>query len=114
MKANEFLDLLRKDRTDALKSLYRTYFTRLFRSACCYLGSYEDAEDLTQEVFADVTDNIESFRGNSGVYTWVYSIYLNKARDYHRKHDSTRKKRLNICANQFRYQWSQVLGSNPM
>jgi RNA polymerase sigma-70 factor, ECF subfamily len=47
--------------------------------AHCYrmLGSYEDAEDLTQETFLRAWRNRESFRGHSSFRTWLYRIATN-------------------------------------
>ena len=45
------------------------------------LGSIEEAEDVVQETFIRVFENIGKFRGDSSLYTWVYTIALNLSRD---------------------------------
>jgi len=37
-----------------------------------------DAEDITQEVFAEVFESIHHFRGQSKLSTWIYRITLTK------------------------------------
>lgn len=49
------------------------------------LGSMEEAEDVVQETFIKVFEKIESFRENSGLYTWIYKIAINLSRDKLRK-----------------------------
>ena len=41
-----------------------------------------DASDLTQEVFIKVNNNIDKFRAESSVKTWIYRIATNTVKDY--------------------------------
>lgn len=43
---------------------------------------HEDADDLTQEVFIKIFQNIDSFQGNSTISTWIYRIALNHALNF--------------------------------
>ena len=43
------------------------------------LADPADASDAVQEVFLKVFRNIEAFRGQSSLKTWVYRIALNEA-----------------------------------
>jgi RNA polymerase sigma-70 factor, ECF subfamily len=47
--------------------------------------TWEDAEEICQEVFLSVIKNLDSFRGQSQFQTWVFRIAANKARDYRQK-----------------------------
>ncbi len=44
------------------------------------VGEFE-AEDLTQEVFVRVSQNLSSFRGDARLSTWIYRIATNTALD---------------------------------
>jgi RNA polymerase sigma-70 factor (ECF subfamily) len=46
------------------------------------LAQRQDAEDILQETWIKVHDNIDSFRGDSSFKTWVFSIALNLARNH--------------------------------
>lgn len=46
---------------------------------------HEDADDLTQEVFIKVFENIESFNSSSKLSTWIYRIAVNKSINFIRK-----------------------------
>ena len=45
------------------------------------LGNYEEAEDVSQEVFVTVFKAIGSFRGKSRLSTWLYRIAANHAKN---------------------------------
>jgi len=57
---------------------------------CCHqlgfhlLGDYEDARDLSQDVFLQVFRTIDRFRGQSALRTWIYRIAINQARNRQR------------------------------
>ncbi|MDB6020375.1 MAG: polymerase sigma factor, sigma-70 family [Pedosphaera sp.] len=53
--------------------------------------TWEDAEEICQEVFLSVIKNLDSFRGGSQFQTWVFRIAANKARDY-RQHRQAAKR----------------------
>ena len=40
---------------------------------------HEDSDDVTQEVFIKVWKSIDSFKGDSHLYTWVYRIAVNES-----------------------------------
>ncbi len=43
----------------------------------------EDVEEICQEVFLSVINNLHSFRAGCQFQTWLFRIAANKARDYH-------------------------------
>ena len=45
----------------------------------------QDAEDATQEILIKVVENIESFKGDSKVETWIYRIAVNHLLKYKQK-----------------------------
>ncbi len=49
------------------------------------LGTHEDAEDVTQEVFTKVWRGLETFNHASSPKTWIYRIAVNTAIDHGRK-----------------------------
>ena len=48
------------------------------------LGDFEDARDLTQDVFLQVFRTLDRFRGQSALRTWIYRIAVNQARNRQR------------------------------
>jgi len=43
------------------------------------LNNYDDAMDISQEVFIKIYDSVDSFRGESKITTWLYRISVNKS-----------------------------------
>lgn len=60
-----------------MEELIDNYGKKVYNLAFRITGSREDAEDLTQETFIQVYQNIDSFKGESQIYTWIYKIALN-------------------------------------
>lgn len=63
---------------DGFSDLYSAYGRRVFNLAYRMTGSREDAADITQETFIQVFRNIDTFRGDSQIYTWIYAIARNQ------------------------------------
>lgn len=72
---------LKRGREDAYKQLVEEYGDRLLRTCCLILRDRGEAEDVVQETFVKVFRKVEDFRGESGLYTWIYTIALNLSRD---------------------------------
>ena len=81
----------RKGDATAFDELVRRYKDRIYHVVYRFLGNREDALDVCQEVFVRAYRGIEEFRGASKVYTWLYSIAANLARN--RMRDGSRKGR---------------------
>ena len=51
----------------------------LYNFAVRTTGDPDDAKDLLQETFLKVYDNLEKFRGEAHLSTWIYRIAMNEA-----------------------------------
>ncbi|MFH1423323.1 MAG: sigma-70 family RNA polymerase sigma factor [Planctomycetota bacterium] len=63
-------------------SIVNKYQDRLFNTVLRLVGNYEDALDITQEVFLKAYKAIQNFRGSASIYTWLYKIAVNTAFTY--------------------------------
>ena len=63
----------------AFGELVRRYQDRLLSTLTHVVGSVEDAQDITQETFVQAFVRLDSFRGASAFYTWLYRIAFNQA-----------------------------------
>jgi RNA polymerase sigma-70 factor (ECF subfamily) len=51
----------------------------------------EDAEEISQEVFLSVVQNMGSFKGGSQLQTWIFRIAVNKSRDYRERRRAAKR-----------------------
>ena len=72
-------------RTDSFGQLVTRYQERLFGTLVTMLGSVEDARDVAQEAFVQAYQKLDSFRGQSAFYSWLFRIALNSSVDHHRR-----------------------------
>ncbi|HET9530123.1 MAG TPA: sigma-70 family RNA polymerase sigma factor [Blastocatellia bacterium] len=75
---------LRANDLEAFEELVN-HFERSVYSLCFrLLGDSEDARDAAQETFLKVYRGLSTFRGESGLKTWVYRIAINQAMNQQR------------------------------
>ncbi|MES2811466.1 MAG: sigma-70 family RNA polymerase sigma factor [Bacteroidota bacterium] len=73
------------------KDIYSNYSQKVHRLCLGYTGDSMQADDLLQEVFIKVWENLEKFRGESQVSTWIYRITVNTCLLYLRNAKKTTK-----------------------
>ena len=71
----------------------------VYNTALTIVQQEEDAEDVAQEVFVQVYQSIEGFKGEAKFSTWLYRITLSKAMDHERR--KKRKKRFAFVKSLF-------------
>jgi RNA polymerase sigma-70 factor, ECF subfamily len=73
------LEALRGRDPHAAERLVETYGARAYRLALRITGNGEDAEEILQDAFLNVTRKIDTFRGDSSLGSWIYRIVANAA-----------------------------------
>jgi RNA polymerase sigma-70 factor (ECF subfamily) len=88
----ELIEALRhpKTREAAFRSLVRAWHGPLYGHLRRMLGNHDDAADCLQDSFLKVAQNLDSFRGDSALYSWVHSIANRAALDALRKRQRDR------------------------
>ena len=69
---------------------------------------HDAADDAAQETFVKVWKNIESFKGDSKLYTWIYRIATNEALNHLRK----KKRRFFIPIGDIEHELSSSLDTD--
>ena len=62
--------------------IYFEHHKMVFNLALHYAQNIEDAEEITQDVFLKVFDNLHTFKKQSSLKTWVYRITINQSLDF--------------------------------
>ena len=70
---------------DAFEQVYRAHCRFVYNVAWRVLGSREDAEEATQEVFVAIYRKLGSFSFESSLRTWIYRITVNTALNFAKK-----------------------------
>ncbi|MBX2984983.1 MAG: RNA polymerase sigma factor [Bacteroidia bacterium] len=79
MKEEDIIEgCIREDR-QAQEALYKRYAPRLLGLCCRYANDMLEAEDILQEGFIKVFDNISSFGGKGSFEGWLRKIMVNEA-----------------------------------
>ena len=75
---------LRAGEENAYERLIERFQTPVYNLAWRLLSDPSDASDVVQEVFLKIFRNIEHFRGDSTLRTWVYRIAVNESHNRRR------------------------------
>lgn len=91
MNESILIEQLKQGEEGAFRSIVESWKDMVYNTSLGILQNVEDAEDITQEVFLQVYESIENFKGESKFSTWLYRITISKSMDHIRK--KNRKKR---------------------
>ncbi len=69
----------------AFREIVDRYQSKVFSIIYGILRNHNDAEDISQQVFAKIYFSIQSFDFRSSLLTWIYKITVNECYDYLRK-----------------------------
>ncbi|MBA7709418.1 hypothetical protein ES703_118336 [subsurface metagenome] len=72
----------------ALGELYKQFAPRMFGVCLRYARTRMDAEDILQDGFIKVFNNLKSFRNLGSIEGWLRRIMINTAINYYKKADS--------------------------
>jgi RNA polymerase sigma-70 factor, ECF subfamily len=81
----ELIESFQKGREASFNELVHRYQERIYRTARRFVNDHDRADDIVQEVFLKMYKALNNFRGDSGVYTWLYRITVNVALNAIRK-----------------------------
>ncbi len=93
----------------AFEEIYQATAGFVYNVALRVTTNKEDAEDVTQEVFLNLYNNLKNFRNESSFKTWVYRITVNCAINFAKKRATRRNKTV-----EFDEALSDVAGPNEV
>jgi RNA polymerase sigma-70 factor, ECF subfamily len=59
------------------EEIYKQYWEKIFRLCMGYVNDHDLAQDMAQETFIIVWQQLPKFRNESGIGTWIYRIATN-------------------------------------
>jgi RNA polymerase sigma-70 factor (ECF subfamily) len=77
----------------AWEQIVKQHWRKVFNVAYKFVGSHEQAEDLTQDIFLKIFKSLETFDRRANFQTWLISVSRNLCIDHYR---SVRKERMTI------------------
>lgn len=85
-----------KELVNKNEKAYKDYINKnkqkIFTICFGYLNNIEDSEDVSQEVFIEMYESINTFKYNSKLDTWLYRITINKCLDFIKKKNRLKRK----------------------
>jgi len=85
MNDEDLILQIRRGNTTAFRHLVDKYSNMVWFLVLRMVRQREDAEDISQEVFYKVYHDINKFRGDSKLSTWIGSVAFHTTTDYLRK-----------------------------
>lgn len=79
-------------RENQFKQLFEQNKDRVFRICCSYVRSEHNRKDLFQEIFLNIWKNLDTFRNESHINTWIYRISINTSINFCRLQHKTNKR----------------------
>ncbi|MDP8239352.1 MAG: RNA polymerase sigma factor [Candidatus Hatepunaea meridiana] len=78
----DLIDQCQQGDEKAFEELFKRYHTRVASISYKVLGNYEDARDVSQEVFFKLFRGIKSFDPKKKFFTWLYRLTVNVSIDF--------------------------------
>jgi RNA polymerase sigma-70 factor (ECF subfamily) len=96
----EFIKIMNQPalRRQAFSSLVEAYQERVYWKVRKIVIDHEDANDVTQDVFIKIWQNLDKFRADSKLYTWIYRIAVNESLTFIQK--KRKKNQISLEDNQ--------------
>ena len=77
-----WVERLRERDREALREIVAAFGERLTAVVAGVLRDRDAVDDVVQETFAKAWYRIHAFKGSSSLYTWLYRVAVNGAKDY--------------------------------
>lgn len=95
MRDEELIESILSGETQLYEEIIKRYQNKVYSTVYSYTRDYEEAKDLTQEIFIKIYNNLPNFKNKSQFSTYLYRVAVNRCIDW------TRKKRLKTVSAMF-------------
>jgi len=97
-----------KTRNEAFNLLLKKYQQKIYWHVRRMVIDHDDSDDLVQDVFIKVWKNLEGFRSDAQLYTWMYRIATNECITFLNK----KKQKNNIPLDEVSYELAETLADS--
>ncbi len=101
--------LLEQTKEEGFRHLMIKYQERLYYHVRRMLISHEDTDDVLQNTFIKIYRNLDGFKGDAQLYSWMYRIATNESLTFLRK----KKRRLSYALDSEEKGLSESLKAEP-
>lgn len=88
----ELIEKIQRGDTDSFTVIVERYSVQIYNLMYRYSCSVDDAADMTQDVFVRIFEKSGKYTKKANVFSWMYTLALNYARDWSRKKNSHERK----------------------
>jgi RNA polymerase sigma factor (sigma-70 family) len=81
----QLIQALQEGEEPAFKQLVTNYQEKVYNTVLGFVQHNEDAEDIAQDVFIKIFENIRQFKGDAALGTWIYRIAVTQSLDFLRR-----------------------------
>jgi len=97
-----------RTRNEAFTLLLKKYQQKIYWHVRRMVIDHDDSDDLVQDVFIKVWKNLEGFRSDAQLYTWMYRIATNECITFLNK----KKQKNNIPLDDVSYELAETLADS--
>jgi RNA polymerase sigma factor (sigma-70 family) len=87
---NELIKSFLNGNQEAFNILANKYKQKIYWHTRRMLGNHLDADEVTQEVLIVMYDKLATFKSDSSLFTWIYSITTRRCLNYIKKRNVKR------------------------
>lgn len=78
-------------KNEAFEKLVKLYDKRLYMHIRSIVLNHDDTNDILQDTFIKVYQNIDKFKGESQLFSWIYRIATNQTLDFIKEKSKNQK-----------------------
>jgi RNA polymerase sigma-70 factor (ECF subfamily) len=90
---------------EAWEMLIRKYSSKIFNLTFQFCGIYQEAEDLTQEIFIKLFKRLSRYSFQKSFDAWLFALARNHCIDYYRKHKHEKQFREKLNESKVTYDY---------
>lgn len=101
-----------KNKEQYFKQVYEQSKDKIYRLCLGFMGNSYDADDLFQEVLIKVWNNLENFREESNINSWIFRIATNTALLTLNRTSKLNEKEVDFKPNIYHYEAEKTYSTN--